>query len=105
MYQEVLWNEYCVLFPDGTHCPFNDEVRYTNLKGYLRKQTVVSDGKAEYALQYGEPRRGWHRHYIYLNLKVLAWFQVDPEDKTVPRCARAPPAALRAHRLWPRPVL
>ena len=79
MYREVVWNEYCVLFPDGTHTPFNDNVRYTNLCGYLRKRRVVSDGGTEYALQYGAPRRGWHRHYIYLNLKLLAWFDSDPE--------------------------
>jgi hypothetical protein len=84
MYREVVWNEYCVLFPDGSHTPFNDEVRYTNLRGYLRKRRVVSDGGTEYALQYGAPRRGWHRHYMYVNLKLLAWFEVDPEDPKGP---------------------
>eukprot|EP00908_Phaeocystis_cordata_P024143 Transcript_6617.p1 GENE.Transcript_6617~~Transcript_6617.p1 ORF type:complete len:753 (-),score=278.29 Transcript_6617:199-2352(-) len=88
MFQEVVWNEYCVLFPDGSHTPFNDEVRYTNLNGYLRKRLAVKDGgnpgksaggKADYAIQYGAARRGWHRHYIYVNLKWLAWFEEDPE--------------------------
>ena len=84
MFREVVWNEYCVLFPDGSHTPFNDEVRYTNLRGYLRKRRVVSDGGTEYALQYGGARRGWHRHYMYVNLKLLAWFEVDPEDPKGP---------------------
>ena len=84
MFREVVWNEYCVLFPDGSHTPFNDEVRYTNLRGYLRKRHVVTDGGTEHALQYGSPRRGWHRHYIYANLKLLAWFEVDPEATPTP---------------------
>ena len=80
VFQEVLWNEYCVLFPDGTHAAFNDEVRYTNLKGYLRKRRVVEQGRAEFALQYGEEPRGWHRHFLYLNMRIFAWFYVDPDE-------------------------
>lgn len=80
VFQEVLWNEYCVLFPDGTHAAFNDEVRYTNLKGYLRKRRVVKEGRAEFALQYGEEPRGWHRHYCYLNMRIFAWFYGDMDE-------------------------
>ena len=54
------------------------------MRGYLRKRHVVSDGGTEYALQYGAPRRGWHRHYIYVNLELLAWFEMDPEDPKGP---------------------
>lgn len=79
VFQEVLWNEYCVLFPDGTHAAFNDEVRYTNLKGYLRKRRVIQDGSAQFAIQYGEEPRGWHRHFLYLNMRIFAWFYTDPD--------------------------
>ena len=98
MYREVVWNEYCVLFPDGSHTPFNDEVRYTNLRGYLRKRRVVSDGGTEYALQYGAPRRGWHRHYIYTNLKLLAWFETDPEAGKGPTTLQSVKLALSRHK-------
>ena len=27
-----------------------------------------------------QARRGWHRHYVYLNFKYLAWFESNPED-------------------------
>ena len=50
VFQEVIWNEYCVLFPDGSSAPFNEEVRYTALTGYLRKKPVVTDGRAEFAV-------------------------------------------------------
>jgi hypothetical protein len=47
VFQEVVWNEYCVLFPDGSSAPFNEQVRYTALTGYLRKKPVLCDGRAE----------------------------------------------------------
>ena len=121
MFQEVVWNEYCVLFPDGTHTPFNDEVRYTNLKGYLRKRPVVKEvseddaagkpprGSVQHAIQYGAPRRGWHRHYIYVNLKWLAWFEHDPEEDKAKRSIAesfkcySGPVQLLAHSAAPAP--
>ena len=58
VFQEVVWNEYCVLFPDGSSAPFNEQVRYTALTGYLRKKKVVRDGHAEFSLAHGESQRG-----------------------------------------------
>ena len=79
VFQEVIWNEYCVLFPDGSSAPFNEEVRYTALTGYLRKKPVVTDGRAEFALLHGESERGWARHFCHLSMKQLAWFDEDPQ--------------------------
>ena len=80
VFQEVVWNEYCVLFPDGSSAPFNEAVRYTALTGYLRKKPVVADGRAEWALLHGESQRGWSRHYVHLSMKQLAWFDEPPES-------------------------
>ena len=101
MFREVVWNEYCVLFPDGSHTPFNDEVRFTNLNGYLRKRRVVSAGGTEYALQYGAPRRGWHRHYMYLNINLLGWFEIDPEDPKGPTALQRMKMKLNYPATWP----
>ena len=78
------WNEYCVVLPNGTSRPFTDAVRYTALKGYLRKRPILADGAAEYALHYGERGRGWARHFIKLSPYRIAWFEEDPdaEQKT-----------------------
>ena len=101
MFREVVWNEYCVLFPDGSHTPFNDEVRFTNLNGYLRKRRVVSAGGTEYALQYGAPRRGWHRHYMYLNINLLGWFEIDPEDPKGSTALQRMKLQLNLKATWP----
>ena len=79
VFQEVVWNEYCVLFPDGSAAPFNESVRYTALTGYLRKKPVMSDGRAEWALLHGESQRGWSRHFCHLSMKQFAWFDEDPQ--------------------------
>ena len=68
-----------MLFPDGSSAPFNEEVRYTALTGYLRKKPVVTDGRAEFALLHGESQRGWSRHFCHLSMKQLAWFDEDPQ--------------------------
>ena len=59
-------------------------MRYTALKGYLRKRPILADGAAEYALHYGERGRGWARHFIKLSPYRIAWFEEDPdaEQKT-----------------------
>ena len=98
VFQEVVWNEYCVLFPDGSSMPFNDQVRYTALTGYLRKKSVVRDGRADFAISHGESVRGWVRHFFHLSMKQLAWFDQDPgerrelrmsmKDKSLPFAAR-----------------
>ena len=80
VFQEVVWNEYCVLFPDGSSAPFNEAVRYSALTGYLRKKEVVSDGRAEFAIAHGESQRGWVRHFVHLSTKQLAWFDEDPQE-------------------------
>ena len=80
VFQEVVWNEYCVLFPDGSSAPFNEAVRYTALTGYLRKKPVYTDGRAEFALTHGESQRGWSRHFVHLSMKQLAWFDQDPQE-------------------------
>eukprot|EP00325_Prymnesiales_sp_UTEX-LB-985_P003403 CAMPEP_0174705612 /NCGR_PEP_ID=MMETSP1094-20130205/8772_1 /TAXON_ID=156173 /ORGANISM="Chrysochromulina brevifilum, Strain UTEX LB 985" /LENGTH=664 /DNA_ID=CAMNT_0015903807 /DNA_START=139 /DNA_END=2133 /DNA_ORIENTATION=+ len=80
VFQEVVWNEYCVLFPDGSSAPFQEAVRYTALTGYLRKKRVVRDGCAEFSLAHGESQRGWVRHYFHLTMKQLAWFDEDPQE-------------------------
>lgn len=79
VFQEVVWNEYCVLFPDGSSAPFNEAVRYTALTGYLRKQAVMTDGRAEWAIQHGASHRSWSRHFMHLSMKQLAWFDEDPQ--------------------------
>ena len=79
VFQEVVWNEYCILFPDGSSVPFNETVRYSALTGYLRKREVVSEGRAEFALAHGEPQRGYWRHFFQLSMKQLRWFEEDPD--------------------------
>ena len=81
VFEEVQWNEYCVLFPDGTSRPFNEDVRYTSLTGYLRKRKVVKDGRADFVLLHGESSRGWVRHFIHLSIQKLAWFDEDPQKE------------------------
>ena len=95
VFQEVVWNEYCVLFPDGSSAPFNEAVRYTALTGYLRKKPVVTDGRAEFALLHGEPQRGWSRHFCHLSMKQLAWFDEDPQLAMERQRARAQPSLTR----------
>ena len=84
LYPPLQWSEYCVVLPNGTSRPFTDAVRYTALKGYLRKRPILADGAAEYALHYGERGRGWARHFIKLSPYRIAWFEEDPdaEQKT-----------------------
>ena len=104
IFQEVIWSQYCVLFPDGSHSPYNEQVRYTALKGWLRKQKVRRGGHAEYALQYGTKSSGWYRHYVHLDEHRLAWFDGDPETElsktrmlpSSPLAAPAPAASRRA---------
>mmetsp|Transcript_25546 Transcript_25546/g.64934 ORF Transcript_25546/g.64934 Transcript_25546/m.64934 type:complete len:396 (+) Transcript_25546:92-1279(+) len=79
VFQEVVWNEYCVLFPDGSSAPFNEAVRYTAFTGYLRKKRLKTEGRAEFALAQGESQRGWARHFFHLSMKQLAWFDEDPQ--------------------------
>jgi len=76
---QVVWNEFCLLFPDGSTVAFNEAVRYTALTGYLRKRPVVGDGRAEFALAHGESHRSWARHFFHLSLRQLAWFHEDPQ--------------------------
>ena len=102
VFQEVVWNEYCVLFPDGSSAPFNEAVRYTALTGYLRKKPVVTDGRAEWALMHGESQRGWARHFCHLSMKQLAWFDEDPQLAMDRQRAHIPsPCSARLHH---RPV-
>jgi len=75
-----VWNEFCLLFPDGTTVAFNEAVRYTALTGYLRKRPVLMDGRAEFALAHGESHRSWARHFFHLSLRQLAWFHEDPQE-------------------------
>mmetsp|Transcript_7194 Transcript_7194/g.15775 ORF Transcript_7194/g.15775 Transcript_7194/m.15775 type:complete len:746 (+) Transcript_7194:167-2404(+) len=84
VFQEIQWNEFCVLLPDGSSKPFNEDVRYTSLTGYLRKRKVMKDGRAEFALMNGEHSRGWHRHFIHLSIQKLAWFDEDPQKRISP---------------------
>lgn len=79
VFEEVQWNEYCVLLPDGMSRPFNEDVRYTSLTGYLRKRKVLKDGRADFAICNGESSRGWQRHFIHLSIQKLAWFDEDPQ--------------------------
>ena len=57
VFEEVQWNEYCVLLPNGTSRPFNEDVRSSALTGYLRKKKVVRDGKVDFVLTHGEGAR------------------------------------------------
>jgi hypothetical protein len=91
VFEEVVWNEYCVLFPDGSSAPFNEAVRYSALTGYLRKKEVVSDGRAEFAIAHGESQRGWVRHFVHLSMKQLAWFDEDPQEAIERQRATAVP--------------
>lgn len=78
VFEEVLWNDYCVLLPDGTSRPFNEDVRIGRLVGYLRKRKVLQDGRVDFALMNGEPNRGWARHFFELTPKKITWFDEDP---------------------------
>ena len=96
VFEEVQWNDYCVLFPDGTSMPFNEDVRYTSLTGYLRKQKVMNDGRADFTVHNGAQKRGWVRHFIHLSIQKLAWFDEDPQKKISRVDVRAapPPASV-----------
>ena len=61
--------------------PFNEDVRYTSLTGYLRKQKLFSDGRADFTIHNGAQNRGWVRHFIHLSIQKLAWFDEDPQKK------------------------
>ena len=47
VFEQVLWNEFCIAMPDGTTQQFDDRLRFTALSGWLLKQKVQHDGAAE----------------------------------------------------------